>query len=97
MKIAFQYVDDLQGYTYGASLIDAKRPKEAMEVFKLIYDKFPNTLFTNIGMASGYSALGDYKTALSWAEKALVQAKGGNKILIEGYVRVLKEGKDMNE
>ena len=81
---------------YGCTLVNAKRPQEALGVFKLIYDKFPNTLFTNIGMATGYSALGDYKTALTWAVKALPQAKGGNKIEIERNIRDLQNGKDMN-
>jgi tetratricopeptide (TPR) repeat protein len=96
MKRAFSYVDDLQGYVYGCTLLNAKRPQEAFDVFKLIYDKFPNTLFTNIGMATGYSALGDYKTALTWALKALPLAKGGNKIEIERNIRDLQNGKDMN-
>lgn len=96
LKRAFNYVDDLQGYVYGCTLVNAKRPQEALEIFKLIYDKFPNTLFTNIGMATGYSALGDYKTALTWARKALPQAKGGNKIEVERNIRDLQNGKDMN-
>ena len=96
MKRAMSYVDDLQGYVYGCTLVNAKRPQEAFEIFKMIYDKFPNSLFTNIGMATGYSALGDYKTALTWALKALPLAKGGNKILIEGNIRDLQNGKDMN-
>jgi len=96
MKRAFSYVDDFQGYVYGCTLLNAKRTQEAFDVFKLINDKFPNTLFTNIGMAAGYSALGDYKTALTWAQKALPLAKGGNKIEIERNIRDLQNGKDMN-
>jgi len=96
MKRAFLYVDDFQGYVYGCTLVNAKRPQEALEIFKIVYNKFPNTLFTNIGMATGYSALGDYRTALTWALKALPQAKGGNKIEIERNIRDLQSGKDMN-
>jgi tetratricopeptide (TPR) repeat protein len=96
MKQAMSYVDDIQGYVYGVSLVDAKRPKEAFDIFKMIYDKYPNTLFTNIGMATGYSALGDYKKALEFAQKALPQAKGGNKIEVEKNIRDLQNGKDMN-
>jgi tetratricopeptide (TPR) repeat protein len=96
MKTALSYVDDLQGYTYGYALVNAKRPQEAFEIFKMIYSKYPNTLFTNIGMATGYSALGDYKKALTFALKALPQAKGGNKIEIERNIRDLQNGKDMN-
>jgi tetratricopeptide (TPR) repeat protein len=96
MKKALPLADHIQGYTYGYSLVMAKRPKEAFEIFKMIYAKYPNTLFTNIGMASGYSALGDYKTALGYAMKALPQAKGGNKIEIERNIRDLQNGRDMN-
>jgi Protein of unknown function (DUF2911)/Tetratricopeptide repeat len=96
MKKALPLADHLQGYTYGMALITANQPRQAFEVMQYIYQKYPNTLFTNIGMASGYSALGDYKKALPFAEKALAQAKGGNKILITQSVKDLQAGKDMN-
>ncbi len=96
MKQALSFVDDFQGYVYGCTLVNVKRPQEALGVFKMIYDKYPNTLFTNIGMATGYSALGDYKKALTFALKALPQAKGGNKIEIEKNIKDLQNGKDMN-
>jgi hypothetical protein len=95
MKKAMPLMDMIQGYTYGYSLI-ATNPKEAFVIFKMVYDKYPNTLFSNIGMASGYSAFGDYKKALSFAQKALPQAKGGNKAEIEKNIRDLQNGKDMN-
>lgn len=97
IKKALPYADQLEAYTYGAGLISDKRLKDAMEVFKMNYDKFPNTLFTNIGMASGYSALGDYKKALDFARKALAQAKGGNILIIQKNVTDLQNGKDMND
>lgn len=96
MKKAMPYANQLEAYLYATNLAAAKRPKEAFEIFKMNYDKFPNTLFTNIGMASGYSALGDYKKALVFALKALPQAKGGNRLEIERNIRDLENGKDMN-
>jgi hypothetical protein len=95
MKKAMPLMDMIQGYTYGYSLITTN-PKEAFVIFKMVYEKYPNTLFSNIGMASGYSAFGDYKKALSFAQKALPQAKGGNKAEIEKNIRDLENGKDMN-
>ena len=95
MKKALPLMDMIQGYTYGYSLI-AANPKEAFVIFKMVYDKYPNTLFSNLGMASGYSAFGDYKKALAFAQKALPQAKGGNKIEVEKNIRDLQAGKDMN-
>jgi len=95
MKKALPFMDMIGGYTYGYSLI-ATNPKEAFVIFKMVYDKYPNTLFSNLGMASGYSAFGDYKKALAYAQKALPQAKGGNKIEVEKNIRDLQAGKDMN-
>lgn len=97
MKKAMPYADELEAYLYALGLVNAKRPKEAFVVFKLNYDKFPNTLFTNIGMATGYSALGEYKKALTFAQKALPQAKGGNRLGIVGSIKDLEKGKDMND
>ncbi|MEP6947643.1 MAG: DUF2911 domain-containing protein [Ginsengibacter sp.] len=96
MKKALPLASDIEGYTYGYSLITAKRPKDAFEILKMMYDKYPNSLFTNIGMASAHSAFGDYKKALPFAQKALLMAKGGNKIEIERNVRDLQNGKNMN-
>jgi hypothetical protein len=96
MKNALPYADQFEAYVYASGLIAAKRLKEAFEVFKMNYDKFPNTLFTIIGMASGYSALGDYKKALDFAKKALPYARGGNKLEIERNIKDLQSGKDMN-
>jgi len=97
MKKALPYGNQLEVYIYGLSLITAKEPKEAFEIFKMNYSKTPNTLFTNIGMASGYSALGDFKNALAYAQKALLLAKGGNKLIIENNIKDLQSGKDMND
>jgi len=95
MKNAMPFMDQIQGYTYGYSLLLAKKTKEGTEIMKMIYAKYPNTLFTNIGMASAYSVIGDYKKALEYAQKALPLAKGGNKAEIERNIRDLQNGRDM--
>jgi len=95
MKSAMPFMDQIQGYTYGYNLLLAKQTKEGYAVMKMVYDKYGNTLFTNIGMASAYSAMGDYKKALEYAQKALPFAKGGNKAEIQRNIRDLQNGKDM--
>ncbi len=97
MKKAMPFATQIQAYTYAYGLIGEKKIKEAFEIFKMNYDKHPNSLFTNLGMASGYSAMGDYKKALEFAQKALPQAKGGNKLIVEGNIKDLENGKDMND
>jgi len=96
MKKALPYADQFEAYVYASALMAAKRTKEAIAVFKMNYQKFPDNLFTNLGMASGYSALGDYKKALDYAQKALPQAKGGNKLEVERNIKDLQSGRDMN-
>ena len=95
MKKALPFADELESYVYAYSLI-AKQPKDAFAIFKINYSKFPDSYFSVIGMASGYSAIGDYKKALEYAQKALPQARGGNKLLNEKNIRDLQNGKDMN-
>jgi tetratricopeptide (TPR) repeat protein len=84
-------------HQYGRSLIAQKKPKEALEVFKMNYDKNPNQFTTLMGLARGYSANGDYTTALKYAEQALSMAPDQqNKSSIETAIQKLKEGKDIN-
>lgn len=88
-------MNDLHQYARG--LLRQKRYKDAYELFKMNYDKNPNEFTTLVGMARGYSAMGDYKTALEFAEKALVKAPdAGNKASLSDMISKLKEGKDVN-
>jgi len=81
---------------YGRSLIAAKKPKEALEVFKMNYQKNPNQMTTLIGLVRGYSANGDYKTALDYATKALPTVDAQNKANLATMIEKLKAGKDVN-
>jgi hypothetical protein len=81
---------------YGRSLITQKKPKEALEIFKMNHDKNPNQFTTLMGLMRGYSANGDYKTALDYAQKALPLAPQGQKAAVQTMVDKLKEGKDVN-
>lgn len=81
---------------YGRSLIAAKKPKEALEVFKMNYQKNPNQMTTLIGLVRGYSAIGDYKTALDYANKAVPTVDAQNKTNLQTMIEKLKAGKDVN-
>jgi tetratricopeptide (TPR) repeat protein len=84
-------------HQYARQLIIQKKPKEAFDVFKLNYDRHPNEFTTNMGMARGYSATGDYKKALDYLKKAQAQAPDGvNKTNIEKLLPMLQQGKDIN-
>jgi len=83
-------------HQYGRSLVAAKHPKEALEIFKMNYQKNPNQMTTLIGLVRGYSANGDYKTALDYANKALPVVDAQNKTNLQTMIDKLKAGKDVN-
>ncbi len=97
MKEALPMGTMQQIHQYGRSLQQAKKAKEALEVFQLNYEKNPNQFTPMMGLVRGYSGVGDYKKALEFAEKALAIApNAANKTNIERMIGLLKEGKDIN-
>jgi tetratricopeptide (TPR) repeat protein len=82
---------------YARSLLLQKKNKEALEIFKMNYDKNPNQFTTLVGLTRGYSANGDYKTALKYATQALPLAPNEqNKNNVQTMIEKLKDGKDVN-
>jgi hypothetical protein len=97
MTEALQYANANQYLGYGRLLISQKRFDRAMVVFNANVQKNGDIYAVNAGLMSGYSAKGDYKKALDYANKALAQAPGdAAKATINGYIAKLKEGKDIN-
>lgn len=84
-------------HQYGRSLLAAGKNGKAMEVFKYNAEKNPNDKFTpNVGLARGYTAMGDKKNAIKhWdlAMKNLPEDQKANLAFYEGEVKKLKEGK----
>lgn len=83
-------------HQYARTLIALKKPKEALEVFKMNYSKNPNQMTTLIGLVRGYAANGDYKTALDYANKAMTVVDSQNRSNLQTMVDKLKQGKDVN-
>ncbi len=82
---------------YARQLISLNQADEAFKVFKLNYDKHPNEYTTSVGMARAYSAKGNYKQALTFAEAALRQAPDdGSKNNVQQMISKLKENKNIN-
>lgn len=82
---------------YGRTLINSKQPQEAFKVLKGNYDKYPTEYTTLIGMGRAYSALGEYKKAITYLKQALPKAPNDfNKTNVESMIRKLEEGKDIN-
>lgn len=97
MKAAMPLASMQELHTYARNLVTIKKPKEAMEVFQLNYQKHPTEFMTAVGMMRGYSANGDYKNALKFAEKALPLATDAqNRNNVETMIGKLKKGQDVN-
>ncbi|MDB5202452.1 MAG: hypothetical protein JWQ27_1861 [Ferruginibacter sp.] len=97
MKEALPMATMQELHTYGRQMLAAKQPAVALEAFQLNAKKNPNVFTTNMGLARGYSANGDFKNAAKYAKAALLQAPDAqNKTAIEGYIKSLEAGKDIN-
>jgi hypothetical protein len=85
-------------HQYARTLLTLKQQQEALKVFKMNYDKFPNVFTTNVGLGRAYSAVGEYKRALEYMKAALPQSPNElNRSSVEGMIKKLEEGKDVNQ
>jgi tetratricopeptide (TPR) repeat protein len=96
MKKALPFGSMNDVHQYGRQLLGLKFAKEAFDVFKMNYDKNPKEFTTLMGMMRGYSALGDFKNALKYANLALPLSPAQQKAGVETMIGKLKEGKDVN-
>jgi len=83
-------------HQYARSLLLAGKKEKAMEVFKYNYKTHPEDKFTpNVGLARGYTAIGDKKNAIRYWEQAiknLPENQKQNLTFYEGELKKLKEG-----
>jgi len=89
----------LQIHGYGRQLISQGKEEKAMEVFKFNANKYPDTWPVNYGLARGYSAQGDFKSALKHLKKAqenLPENDIVNKQALEANLKKLEAGEDIN-
>lgn len=97
MKKALPYAGIFELHQYGRQLLQQKKYKEALAVFKMNYDKNPNQFVTLMGLTRGYSANGDYKTALKYALQAQqIVPDSQNKASLATMIEKLQQGKDVN-
>ena len=83
-------------HQYARQLLGMKLSKMAFDVFKTNFEKYPNEFTTLMGMTRGYSATGDYKNALKYANLALPLAPTQQKASVQNMIDKLKDGKDIN-
>jgi len=99
MKEAINLPDATVGQIagYGRMLITQKREKDAMPVFETAMKRYPANSTALMGMARGWSANGDSKKALKFAQEALkVETDPAAKTTIDGLVKKLEKGEAIN-
>jgi hypothetical protein len=97
MKEAMNIGSMIDLHLYGKQLLSQKKNKEALEVFQLNAKKNPKQFMTYAGLTRGFSANGDFKSALKNAKEALPLAPDPvNKSSIEGMIKKLEKGVDVN-
>jgi tetratricopeptide (TPR) repeat protein len=83
-------------HQYGRSLLAEGQSQKAFDVFKLNRERHPEDKFTTyVGLARGYTAIGDKKNAIkNWetAIKNLPENQAGNKPAYEAELKKLKGG-----
>lgn len=84
-------------HQYGRQLLSENKPKEALEIFKLNAQKYPDEFTALMGLVRGYSANNEFRTAIKYAKEALPLAPDqANKVNVESSIEKLKNGKDIN-
>jgi len=101
---AVQLMDDFlpkatifQVHQYGRQLIGFGLKDKALEVFKLNAENNKDTWPVHYGLARGYSALGDYTTAIKHLNQALNNAPNdASKGRVQDNIDKLEIGEDIN-
>ena len=87
----------IQIHQHGRTLLTQGKKDDALKVFQLNAKKFPDAWPVNVGLARGYAAVGNNKSALKYAKLALKQAPDEvNRKSLESMIQQLEEGKDVN-
>jgi tetratricopeptide (TPR) repeat protein len=81
---------------YGRSLITAKRNDDALTVYTWMLKQWPDNWASKHGMARALSANGKYKEAIKFETEAHAKAPDSMKKQLEGFIELLKQGKDFN-
>jgi tetratricopeptide (TPR) repeat protein len=98
MKEAVPLGTAMDVHFYARTLLTAGQKKEAFDVFKSNYEKFPDEFVTNVGMGRAHSAMKEFKKAGTYLQQALPKAPDNlNKTSVERMIQDLSQNRDINE
>ena len=96
MQLAIRHrsATPLDLHQYGRRLLAEKKEREALEIFRLNYERNGDQWPVHVGLARGYAANGDARQALEHARQALSQAPDAlNRQNLEAMVAALEAGR----
>jgi len=87
----------IQIHQLGRTLLARGDKEGALKVFQTNATRFPNQWPVHVGLARGYSAVGQYDEALKYAKLAAAEAPdAANKRSMEDAVKKLEAKQDIN-
>ena len=97
LKLAFAKGTSRDIYFYGQKLIRMKQFKQAIEVYKLNYEKDPKDLTANFGMAKASAMTGNKAEALKFVDKSIQLAGDqSTKNYFDRVKQAIIDGKDVS-
>jgi len=85
-----------QIHNYGRQLLGLGKKEAALAAFKKNVAKHPETWFVELGLARGYSAVGDFDNAAKNMKIAVGKAPEAQKQYVQGLVEQLEKKVDIN-
>ena len=85
-----------QIHNYARQLLGQDRKQEALAAFQKNVEKHPDSWFVELGLARGYSALGDFESAVKNMKISLEKAPEAQKQYVQGLVEQLEKKVDIN-
>ena len=93
MTEALEIANAGQLHNHGRQLQAQGKNEEALEIFKRNATQHADAWFVEVGLARGYSALGNFEEAVKNMKIAKERAPEGQKAYIQGLVDQLEQGK----
>lgn len=85
-----------QIHNYARQLLGQDKKQEALAAFKRNVEKHPEIWFVELGLARGYSAVGDFENAVKSMKVSLEKAPEAQKQYVQGLVEQLEKKVDIN-